>query len=61
MIEVTLSIGARDAYTHHVGKFARRKEAFREAKRAAGINPTFFERPEGVGYNGPNGTAWIVL
>lgn len=60
MIEVTLHLGAHDAYTHHVGKFLKRKEAFREAKRAAGIpnRPVFSEK--GAGYSGPNGTAWIV-
>jgi hypothetical protein len=61
MIEVTLSLGAHDAYTHHVGKFIKRKEAYREAKRAAGIPSQLVVGEKGAGYSGPNGTAWIVV
>jgi hypothetical protein len=60
MISVTLSCGANDKYTHSVGKFKRRKEAFREAKRAAGIPHAFVIEDKGFGYSGPNGTAWIL-
>jgi hypothetical protein len=58
MINVSLSTG--DQRTVLVGKFVKRKEAFREAKRAAGPNPAFIERQDGFGYSGPNGMAWIV-
>jgi len=60
MIHVTMSVGAHDMYTHHVGKFIKRKEAFREAKRAAGIPHTYIIRGKDHGYSGPNGMAWIV-
>ena len=60
MISVTLSLGAHDMYTHPVGKFAKRKEAFREAKRAAGIPNKFVIVGKDFGYSGPNGMAWIV-
>ena len=59
MIQVTMSVGAHDMYTHHVGKFIKRKEAFREAKRAAGIPHKFVMAGEKAGYSGPHGTAWI--
>lgn len=59
MIHVTLI--ERDQSPRLVGKFIARKEAFREAKRAAGLNPAFVEKgPLEFGYRGPNGMAWIV-
>jgi hypothetical protein len=57
---INVSLSTRDQHTVFVGKFVKRKEAFREAKRAAGINPTFIQRQDGFGYSGPNGMAWIV-
>jgi hypothetical protein len=57
MIHVTLS---SEQHTNFVGKFVKRKEAFREAKRAAGPDPTFVQHEHGFGYSGPNGMAWIV-
>lgn len=60
MISVTLSVGAHDMYKHHVGKFVKRKEAFREAKRAAGLPNAYLITDQGHGYEGPNGMAWIV-
>jgi hypothetical protein len=60
MIHVTLSSNARDNHTSLVGKFAKRKEAFREAKRAAGIPNTYLILGADHGYSGPNGMAWIV-
>jgi hypothetical protein len=60
MISVILSVGAHDMYEHHVGKFTKRKQAFRESKRAAGIPNVFVVEKRGFGYSGPNGTAWIV-
>jgi hypothetical protein len=57
-IHVTLSTA--DQRTVFVGKFVKRKEAFREAKRAAGIPNTYLIAGTDHGYSGPNGMAWIV-
>jgi hypothetical protein len=58
MIHVTLSSSSADP--RFVGKFLKRKEAFREAKRAAGIPNTYLIAGQDHGYSGPNGMAWIV-
>lgn len=60
MIHVTLSSSSADMHTQFIGKFAKRKEAFREAKRAAGIPNTYLIMGQDHGYTGPNGMAWIV-
>jgi hypothetical protein len=60
MIHVTLSSSSADMHTQLVGKFVKRKEAFREAKRAAGIPNTYLIAGRDHGYSGPNGMAWIV-
>ena len=60
MIHVTLSTSAQDMRTVPVGRFVKRKEAFREAKRAAGIPNQYIIRGTDHGYCGPNGMAWIV-
>jgi hypothetical protein len=60
MIHVTLVKNEEEISTLFVGKFVKRKDAFREAKRAAGLNPAFLIMGESFGYSGPNGMAWIV-
>ena len=60
MIHVTLSSSTQDMHTQFIGKFAKRKEAFREAKRAAGIPHAYVIMGKDHGYSGPNGMAWIV-
>lgn len=60
MIHVTLSSSTTDMHTQFIGKFVKRKEAFREAKRAAGIPNTYLIMGRDHGYSGPNGMAWIV-
>jgi hypothetical protein len=60
MIHVTLSSSNADMNTQFVGKFAKRKEAFREAKRAAGIPNQHLIFGQAHGISGPNGMAWIV-
>lgn len=60
MIHVTLSSSSTDMQTRFVGKFTQRKDAFREAKRAAGLPHTYLIVGRDHGYNGPNGMAWIV-
>jgi hypothetical protein len=60
MIHVSLSTNPDDVYANPIGKFAVRKQAFREAKRAAGIPNTYVVRGKDHGYSGPNGMAWII-
>jgi hypothetical protein len=60
MIHVTLVKNADEITTIFVGKFSKRKEAFREAKRAAGLPNTYLIMGIDHGYSGPNGMAWIV-
>jgi hypothetical protein len=60
MIHVTLVKTGEEISTIFVGKFTKRKEAFREAKRAAGPSPAFLIMGKDFGYTGPNGMAWIV-
>lgn len=60
MFHVTLSSNAHDMHTSLVGKYTRRKDAFREAKRAAGFKPELIQRGQDIGYLGENGMAWIV-
>lgn len=60
MIHVTLVKNAPEIQTQFIGKFSKRKEAFREAKRAAGIPNTYLIMGQDHGYTGPNGMAWIV-
>jgi hypothetical protein len=60
MIHVTLSSSSAELHTRSVGKFAKRKEAFREAKRAAGIPNQHLIFGQDHGISGPNGMAWIV-
>jgi hypothetical protein len=60
MIHVTLVKNAPEIQTQFVGKFIKRKEAFREAKRAAGIPNSYLIMGQDHGYTGPNGMAWIV-
>lgn len=60
MIHVTLVKNTTEIQTQFIGKFLKRKEAFREAKRAAGIPNTYLIMGQDHGYTGPNGMAWIV-
>lgn len=60
MIHVTLVKNDTEIQTQFVGKFLKRKEAFREAKRAAGIPNSYLIMGQDHGYTGPNGMAWIV-
>jgi hypothetical protein len=62
MINVTLSTDERTVF---IGRFPKRRQAFRAAINAAGPRPdgrrpAFFEHACGFGFAGAAGKAWIV-
>lgn len=59
-VEVKLITEGAEFSARSIGMYWTRRDAAREAKRAAGWKPLLIQIGNQMGYKGENGTAWII-